>query len=160
MIFTAKTNQGCEDSTYDNNQLGKFLASESQRWYSQWTLNNELFKKLYSQDFLKVLSYHVSTLRSCFRGMYHTRSEKNLSYLCLLTLKPYLFSFSNPEMQTMYTYCRQSGLCTKWVINYTVWKYSLWSSCRGTAETNLTRNHEVVCSIPDLAQWVKDLVLP
>ena len=26
--------------------------------------------------------------------------------------------------------------------------------------TNLTRNHEVVVSIPDLAQWVNDLALP
>ena len=29
----------------------------------------------------------------------------------------------------------------------------------GTAETNPTRNHEVVDSIPGLAQWVKDLAL-
>ena len=36
----------------------------------------------------------------------------------------------------------------------------LWSSCRGAAEMNLTRNHEVVGLIPDLAHWVKDLALP
>ena len=35
-----------------------------------------------------------------------------------------------------------------------------WSSRRGAAETNTTRNHEVVDLIPGLTQWVKDLVLP
>ena len=35
-----------------------------------------------------------------------------------------------------------------------------WSSHCGTAEMNLTRNHEVAVSIPGLAQWVKDLALP
>ena len=35
-----------------------------------------------------------------------------------------------------------------------------WSSHRDAAETNLTRNQEVVGSIPGLSQWVKDPMLP
>ena len=35
-----------------------------------------------------------------------------------------------------------------------------WSSHHGAAETNPTRNHKVVDSIPGLHWWVKDLVLP
>ena len=34
-----------------------------------------------------------------------------------------------------------------------------WSSHHGAVETNLTSNHEVVGSILDLIQWVKDLAL-
>ena len=35
----------------------------------------------------------------------------------------------------------------------------LWSSCHGAVETYLTRNHEVVGSIPGLARGVKDPAL-
>ena len=33
-------------------------------------------------------------------------------------------------------------------------------SCRGAAETNLTRNCEVAGLIPGFGQWVEDLALP
>ena len=38
--------------------------------------------------------------------------------------------------------------------------YYVCSSYLGTVEMNLARKHEVVGSIPGLAQWVKDSPLP
>ena len=45
---------------------------------------------------------------------------------------------------------------------FTIEKHRLmfWSSHSGTVEMNLISNHEVVDSIPGLAQWVKDPKLP
>ena len=42
------------------------------------------------------------------------------------------------------------------------WTKNLNRGCShcGTAEMNLTGNHEVAGPIPGLTQWVKDLVLP
>ena len=36
---------------------------------------------------------------------------------------------------------------------------TIWSSHRGAAEMNLTRNHEVTGSIPGLVQWVKGVAM-
>ena len=41
----------------------------------------------------------------------------------------------------------------------TGFKRVTWSSRRGAAETNPTRNHEVACSTPGLIQWVEDPAL-
>ena len=49
-----------------------------------------------------------------------------------------------------------SGSCRDGPNKDMVWR----SSHSGTGETNSTSNHEVVCSIPGLAQWVKSPALP
>ena len=46
------------------------------------------------------------------------------------------------------------------VIEAHVKRFHTGGSHRGTAEMNLTRNHEVAGSIRGLAQWVKDPALP
>ena len=58
-------------------------------------------------------------------------------------------SESEGERQILY------GITYMWNLNYG----TNGSSCCGTAETNPTRNHEVVGSIPDLTRWVKDPAL-
>ena len=74
-----------------------------------------------------------------------------------------LFSIANTWKQPK---CppTDKGIKEKWNI-YTMEYYSAIknsqnrSSRRGAQETNLTRNRDVACSIPGLAQWVKGLAL-
>ena len=47
-----------------------------------------------------------------------------------------------------------------YAVDVTIKKKVLGSSHYGSVEMNLTRNHDVVGSIPGLTLWVKDLVLP
>ena len=49
-----------------------------------------------------------------------------------------------------------SEMLTGWFLK----KAENGSSCRGSVVMNPTSIHEDTCSIPGLAQWVEDLVLP
>ena len=52
-----------------------------------------------------------------------------------------------------------SGLGAEWSVHSSEIT-CFWSSRRGAAEMNPTRNHEVAGLILGLTQWVKDLALP
>ena len=58
-------------------------------------------------------------------------------------------------MKAMAVELQSEGTCLR-----TLEEVSLGSSHCGSAVTNLTRIHEDAGSIPDLAHWVKDPVLP
>ena len=54
--------------------------------------------------------------------------------------------------------CTPKTKITLYINSISILKNTRSSHC-GAAEANLTRNHEVVGSIPELTQWVKDPVL-
>ena len=71
-------------------------------------------------------------------------------------------SWLKDSIHTLYTFCMAqimttSSLCT---IRVMIKLEHGGSFFHGAVVTNPTGNHEVVGSIPGLAQWVKDLTLP
>ena len=63
-------------------------------------------------------------------------------------------------MDTNVHFSGTSIIVTSLSIGSTIQSVELWSSHHGSAVTTLTDIHEDVDAIPDLAQWVKDPVLP
>ena len=58
-----------------------------------------------------------------------------------------------------YIYCYKSDNTVLIIVALYNFTKQRSSHC-GAVETNPTSNHEVAVSIPDLVQWIKDLVLP
>ena len=71
-------------------------------------------------------------------------------------------------MYCIYFMCAQISRCVLWKWSCYIDEAKLFffkrleirSSCRGSAEMNLTNICEVAGSIPGLKQWVKGLMLP
>ena len=131
--------------------ISDYLGSEGKRevaWGQKW-LQRSRKKFLMRMDMIIILI--VVMVHRCILMSQVTRFTV---WVCtyvqsqLYCSKPLIFSID--YFQFYWRYCGFSVLNHK----------GIWSSHRGSEETNLTGSHEDADLIPGLAQWVQDLAFP
>ena len=99
----------------------------------------KIYFKIYLKDILKYINTHI--------------------YICKYNLKVYSLRIYFFKCMILLLEQPFDPHFTFTLFRVEIKMFSFWSSCHSAVEMNLTRNHEVVGSIPGLAQWVEDPAL-